>query len=86
VDDVDHVCREQTSLHLAEQQTGDRAFVDASIGALLRGTATLDRKPHETVVFSPFGLGILDMALAEFVRREAVSRGLGIAVDDFSAR
>ncbi len=77
VDDADHVCREGTSLYLAEQQTGGRAFIDAPIGALLRGTAKLERTPDEIVVYSPFGLGVLDMALAAYVRTEAERRGLG---------
>jgi 2,3-diaminopropionate biosynthesis protein SbnB len=83
VDDADHVCREGTSLYLAEQQTGGRAFIDAPIGALLRGTANLDRRPDEIVVYSPFGLGVLDMALAAYVRTEAENRGLGATFENF---
>ncbi|WP_167152697.1 MULTISPECIES: 2,3-diaminopropionate biosynthesis protein SbnB [Streptomyces] len=83
VDDADHVCRERTSLHLAEQRTGNRDFVAAPIGALLRGTATLDRDPGRPVVYSPFGLGVLDIALAEYVREQAERSGRGIRVDDF---
>ncbi|MDW5329458.1 2,3-diaminopropionate biosynthesis protein SbnB [Plantactinospora sp. KLBMP9567] len=83
VDDADHVCREQTSLHLTEQQVGHRDFIDAPIGQILRGTGGFRRDPDRTVVFSPFGLGALDIALAEFVRAAAVERGLGIRVDDF---
>ncbi|CAL9614049.1 N-((2S)-2-amino-2-carboxyethyl)-L-glutamate dehydrogenase [Streptomyces sp. enrichment culture] len=83
VDDVDHVCRERTSLHLAELAVGHRGFVHATIGGLLRGTASLTREPDRPVVCSPFGLGVLDMALAEFVRRRAEEQGLGIRVDDF---
>ncbi|MEU0092568.1 2,3-diaminopropionate biosynthesis protein SbnB [Kribbella sp. NPDC006257] len=83
VDDADHVCREGTSLYLAEQQTGSRDFIDAPIGALLRGTAKLDRTPGELVVYSPFGLGVLDMALAGYVRTEAERRGLGATFETF---
>ncbi|WP_422770146.1 2,3-diaminopropionate biosynthesis protein SbnB [Plantactinospora sp. WMMC1484] len=83
VDDADHVCRERTSLHLAEEQVGHRDFIDAPIGQILRGTGGFRRDPDRTVVFSPFGLGALDIALAEFVRAAAVERGLGIRVDDF---
>ncbi|NYT96281.1 2,3-diaminopropionate biosynthesis protein SbnB [Salinispora sp. H7-4] len=83
VDDADHVCRERTSLHLAEQSTGGRDFVTASLGALLRGTATVTRDPYRPVVFSPFGLGVLDIALAEFVRCTAAAASLGVRVDDF---
>ncbi|MEV0219297.1 2,3-diaminopropionate biosynthesis protein SbnB [Streptomyces sp. NPDC050704] len=83
VDDADHVCRERTSLDLAQQAAGNRDFVAAPLGALLRGTASLRREADRPVVFSPFGLGVLDMALAEFVREEAGRRGLGVRVDDF---
>ncbi|WBQ08261.1 2,3-diaminopropionate biosynthesis protein SbnB [Kribbella sp. CA-293567] len=83
VDDADHVCREGTSLFLAEQQTGGREFIDAPIGALLRGTAKLQRRPDELVVYSPFGLGVLDMALADHVRVVAEQRGLGATFDGF---
>ncbi|MFF1478058.1 2,3-diaminopropionate biosynthesis protein SbnB [Streptomyces sp. NPDC058301] len=83
VDDADHVCREQTSLHLAEQATGGRDFIDTPIGALLRGTSGFRRDPERTVVFSPFGLGALDMALARWVRDEARRLGRGIGIDAF---
>ncbi|MEV7071811.1 2,3-diaminopropionate biosynthesis protein SbnB [Streptomyces sp. NPDC091972] len=83
VDDTDHVCRERTSLDLAQQITGDRDFVAAEIGALLRGRVQLARTPERPVVYSPFGLGVLDIALAEYVREEAERRGLGVRVEDF---
>ncbi|MDQ1026942.1 2,3-diaminopropionate biosynthesis protein SbnB [Streptomyces umbrinus] len=83
VDDADHVCRERTSLDLAQQAVGNRDFVAASIGALLRGTARLRREAHRPVVYSPFGLGVLDLALAEFVREKAERLGLGVRVEDF---
>src|SRR6266536_1782401 len=57
VDDPDHVCREQTSLHLAEQLSGERAFIHHTIGELLRDGAGARRDPEGVTVFSPFGLG-----------------------------
>ena len=83
VDDADHVCRERTSLHLAEMLTYGRKFIDASIGQLIRRTVRFRRDPNRVVVFSPFGLGMLDMALAGFVRETAVEMGLGTTVDRF---
>jgi ornithine cyclodeaminase len=77
VDDADHVCRERTSLHLAEQEVGDRSFIHAPIGALVRGGRLVARRPGDVVVFSPFGLGVLDLALAAWVRAAAEGRGLG---------
>jgi len=83
VDDADHVCREATSLHLAEQETGGRAFIDASIGELIAGTTKVRPAPDRPVVFSPFGLGVLDIALARFVRAAAEEHGLGLSTPDF---
>ncbi|MFD7914865.1 2,3-diaminopropionate biosynthesis protein SbnB [Streptomyces sp. NPDC059752] len=83
VDDADHVCRERTSLHLAEQATGGREFIDGSIGDLLGDGAGFRRDPARTAVFSPFGLGVLDIALARWVHEECERRELGVRVDDF---
>lgn len=83
VDDVDHVCRAQTSLHLAEQLTGQRDFIRCSLGELLLGRATTANPAHQTVIFSPFGLGILDLALADFVFRQGVEQNLGTVMTSF---
>ncbi|GHJ48853.1 2,3-diaminopropionate biosynthesis protein SbnB [Catellatospora sp. TT07R-123] len=82
VDDVDHVCRERTSLHLAELATGGRDFIHATIGGLIRGLAPVPG-PDTTAVFSPFGLGVLDLALAAWVRDEARRTGAGTTVTGF---
>jgi 2,3-diaminopropionate biosynthesis protein SbnB len=83
VDDADHVCREQTSVHLAEQIAGDRDFIHATIGQLVQGVVELPAKPDDRIVVSPFGLGVLDLALAAHVHTRARQRGLGLTVDDF---
>ncbi|WP_030345983.1 2,3-diaminopropionate biosynthesis protein SbnB [Streptomyces sp. NRRL S-1022] len=83
VDDADHVCRESTSLHLAERLCGDRDFIATSIGAVLASGKSFRRAEDRVTVFSPFGLGALDLALADLVRRRAESLGLGTRVPDF---
>lgn len=83
VDDADHVCREATSVDLAARLAGHRDFIDSSLGELLAEPGRHRRDPRRVTVFSPFGLGILDIALADFVRLEARSRGLGTHVEDF---
>nr|WP_062333260.1 2,3-diaminopropionate biosynthesis protein SbnB [Herbidospora sakaeratensis] len=85
VDDTDHVCREATSLDLAARRSGNRDFVDAEIGDLLTGAATLPYSAEAVTVFSPFGLGALDAALAAHVVDGAAARGLGTHVSDFVA-
>lgn len=83
VDDPGHVVRERTSLHLAEEETGGHDFIDASIGALLRGTAQFTPDPGRPLVYSPFGLGVLDLALARHVRDAARRGGIGTLIDGF---
>lgn len=83
VDDVDHVCREATSVDLAARLAGHRDFIESTLGEILAEAGGYRRDRRRVTVFSPFGLGILDIALADFVRLEARSRGFGTHLDDF---
>jgi N-[(2S)-2-amino-2-carboxyethyl]-L-glutamate dehydrogenase len=65
VDDVDHALKAQTSLHLTEEITGSRHFVTTSIPAMLAANVVLPS--DRPVIFSPFGMGILDLALGHYV-------------------
>lgn len=81
VDDVEHVLQANTSVHLAEQRTGDRSFLHGTLYDVLTGR--IEVPDDRTVVFSPFGLGVLDLALGYFVHRQAVERGLTVDIPDF---
>jgi ornithine cyclodeaminase len=85
VDDPDHVCRERTSVHLAQQESGDRRFIDGTLADVLLSGRSFDRQPGKSVIFSPFGLGVLDIAVAQLVLAECTRLGTGVAVDDFLA-
>lgn len=76
-DDIDHVCRAQTSVHLAEQLSGGRAFIRGTIGDILIGKCAPRRDDGGIVIFSPFGLGILDIALSEHLLRQALTKRIG---------
>lgn len=83
VDDIDHVCRAQTSVHLAEQLSGERDFIRCTLADVLTGQAEPRRGDGSIVVFSPFGLGVLDLALAKVVYEHAVEQGVGEVIDSF---
>ncbi|HYP25128.1 MAG TPA: 2,3-diaminopropionate biosynthesis protein SbnB [Blastocatellia bacterium] len=83
VDDPDHVCRAQTSVHLAEQMVGNRSFIRCSLADVLKGTSPARRDSSSIVVFSPFGLGILDVALGKLVLEEGIKLGKATVIDSF---
>jgi 2,3-diaminopropionate biosynthesis protein SbnB len=81
VDDVDHCLKAKTSLHLAEIAMGNRDFVSGSLVDVLEKKFKLDHdRPR---IFSPFGLGVLDLAVGNFVLEAAKSSGGAIAIPDF---
>ena len=65
VDDIGHALKARTSLHLTEMMTGNREFVAHTLPGLLSGDAVPPR--DKPVIFSPFGMGILDIALGDLV-------------------
>ncbi|HYH50614.1 MAG TPA: 2,3-diaminopropionate biosynthesis protein SbnB [Acidimicrobiia bacterium] len=82
VDDPTHAAREGTSLELAIREAGVAQESVRPIGALLSEAAP-PRDPARPVIYSPFGLGSLDVALARFVLDQARERGLTIEVPGF---
>jgi ornithine cyclodeaminase len=83
VDDPDHVCRAQTSIHLAEQLVGNRDFIRCSLGEILRRTTERRGDGDGITIFSPFGLGILDMAVGNMVRTMGLREGRGVLIKSF---
>jgi N-[(2S)-2-amino-2-carboxyethyl]-L-glutamate dehydrogenase len=81
VDDVDHVMNADTSLHLAEKLTGTRSFVRGTLAEVIEGKWSPDNgKP---VIFSPFGLGILDLAVAKWIYDQAAVRQELLTIQGF---
>lgn len=84
-DDTDHVCRASTSLHLAEQAQGNRTFIRAALADVLCGEAP-PRSEGKPSLFSPFGLGILDLALAGRILDRAQGKGTHAVTGFFSGQ
>jgi len=81
VDDVEHCLKAETSPHLAEQLTGSRDFLAGTLDDVMAGRVTVPA--DRPAVFSPFGLGVLDLAVGKFVYDQiARSGGLHI-IDEF---
>jgi N-[(2S)-2-amino-2-carboxyethyl]-L-glutamate dehydrogenase len=82
-DDIDHVCRSQTSLHLAEQQIHHRNFIRCTLSDITRGLISARSDPDQIAIFSPFGLGVLDLALSKFVTDFAQENDIGVIIKSF---
>ena len=81
VDDVDHSLKARTSLHLAEMATGNRSFVSGTLVDVMDERMKIDRERAR--IFSPFGLGVLDIAVGNLVFEAALSSETALAIPDF---
>ncbi len=81
VDDIEHCLKANTSPHLAEQLTGNRDFLHGTLDDVMTGRVTVPA--DRPVVFSPFGLGVLDLAVGKYVYDEVDRCGELHVVDDF---
>lgn len=81
VDDIEHVCRAQTSIQLTEQLVKHRNFITGTIAEAISGN--VNSKHEKIVVFSPFGLGILDIAVGKWVFERALINKCGTVVKSF---
>jgi ornithine cyclodeaminase len=83
VDDIDQVCSNKTSLHLTEIEEGNRDFIRTTIGDILNGDAEKYDSNNDLHIFSPFGLGILDLAVGYLVNALAIEQGVGMTIEGF---
>jgi len=83
VDDVDHAMRAQTSTHLAEQLEGNRDFLHGTLARILTGEIPPRNHPDAISIFSPFGLGVLDLTLGNYAYGLAIEQEIGTKITSF---
>ena len=81
VDDVEHCLKANTSPHLVEQLTGNRDFLAGTLDDVMAGRVSVPA--DRPVIFSPFGLGVLDLAVGKYVYDKIVSSGDLHVIEDF---
>jgi 2,3-diaminopropionate biosynthesis protein SbnB len=81
VDDVEHCLKASTSPHLAEQLSGSRDFLDGTLDDVMAGHVAVPA--DRTVIFSPFGLGVLDLAVGKYVYDQVARTGELHIIDGF---
>jgi ornithine cyclodeaminase/alanine dehydrogenase-like protein (mu-crystallin family) len=83
LDDVEHCLNAGTAPDLAVRKFGHRDFIDGTLAELLLGEIRLGSgKPR---VFSPFGLGVLDLAVGHEIFTIGVETGRAMPVPGFFA-
>lgn len=73
VDDVDHAVKANTSLHLTEQELKHRDYIKGNIVQLAENRIVPDY--NQARIFSPFGMGIIDLLVAYEIFTAAMEDG-----------
>ncbi len=81
VDDIDHINKENTSINLTYKDAGNLNFIKGTIAQLLLNELAVDA--NKPIIISPFGLGILDIAIAKYIYEMAIIKSKGLNIDDF---
>lgn len=83
VDSSEHILAANTSLHLTYQEAGHDNFIHGTIGQLLSDRTMVPTPSDKPIIFSPMGMGILDLIITNFLFYAARKENLGCYVDDF---
>lgn len=81
VDDITHVLNANTAPHLAQQKYGHHNFINCTVSELVDGYNKFDRT--KSTIFSPMGMGVLDLAVANYIYDEAIKANLAIKINNF---
>lgn len=81
VDDIDHVLNANTSPDLARQLQGNAEFINCTVSQLINGYNKFNRS--KPIIFSPMGMGILDLVVAHYIYEEAKKSDSIIEIPNF---
>lgn len=81
VDDIDSVLAAKTSPHLTYLQYGNRDFINGSLAELILAEKTFIR--NKPTIFSPMGMGFLDLIIADFVYKQVMLDHESLPITDF---
>ncbi|MCP9211183.1 2,3-diaminopropionate biosynthesis protein SbnB [Streptomyces cucumeris] len=81
VDDAEHCLKANTSPHLAHKLAGHAEFINGTLSEIMSSKAEVPT--DRPLIFSPFGLGVLDLAVGISVYREARAQGLTTPIPGF---
>ncbi|QIZ47732.1 2,3-diaminopropionate biosynthesis protein SbnB [Dickeya zeae] len=80
VDDHNHAVKAKTSLHITQEATGRTDFIKGNIADLIKGSVIPNyQRPR---IYSPFGMGMLDIALATRILNE-MKISSSLIIDNF---
>jgi ornithine cyclodeaminase len=81
VDDIEHCLKAQTSPHMASEKVGHHDFINTTLPQILAGDDVPER--DKPVIFSPFGMGILDLAFSHYIYEQASADNQTQTIDNF---
>jgi len=83
VDDGHHVNREKTSIELSYQQRAGEGPLMNEIGKLLTDPHFAANNVKQPIIYSPFGLGVLDISVGKYLYEKAIKNGSGTLIKNF---
>jgi ornithine cyclodeaminase len=82
VDDIEHILAAKTSVHLAyEKNLNNNSFIKGTIGQIIKNGKSISR--NNSIIYSPMGLGILDITVSQFVYNKVKEEDKTIKIKDF---
>lgn len=83
VDDIENVLHANTSIHLAQQKYDHIDYINGTLGQVVMDKTPISSDFARPRIFSPMGLGILDIVIADYVYLAAKKNNCCVTMDNF---